>query len=124
MQVSQMSQPITHEDVYFVQSSNKEIPLNPIAIRPTIYEKRIEWEDTGRGTARQFSKLDLTPGKSSTPEKITIQTTRNETITLSRLTLDIYNRILKKYVAGSPEFSSDEAIKQHYLKTNFDVYPE
>lgn len=111
-----------YDEVYYVETSSKNIPINPIAIRPSVQGNIIEWADTSRGTYRHFRHIKLEPESRETPEKIHIQTDKKEEITLTRLTLDVYNRYLRHRVAGSPAFASDEEVKKHYLNTNFDLY--
>lgn len=115
--------PVQYEDVYYVESAKKDSVINPIAIRPTIVGERIEWADTSRGTYRKFKQIQIIPENQGSPEKIHILAKDDEQITLVRLTLDVYNRFLKHRVAGQPAFTSDNEVKQHYLTTNFDLYP-
>ncbi|CRX37547.1 hypothetical protein [Estrella lausannensis] len=115
--------PVRYEDVYYVESLKKDSYINPIAIRPTIVGERIEWADTSRGTYRKFKQIQVMPENQLSPERINILAKDDEEITLTRMTLDVYNRFLKHRVAGQPSFNSDEELKQHYLTTNFDLYP-
>ena len=119
MATGSIEQPLRFEEVYYVESSRDDIAISPIAIRPTLFGSRIEWGDTSRGTGRDFKQIQLIPGKDVSPEEIIFTSTKEEIITLRKLTLQVYNRDLKLYVAGKPEFTSDAALRNHYLNTHF-----
>lgn len=118
----------TYLDVYYVETTNEEMPVNPIAIRPSIDGKKILWEDTSRGTSRTFTHIKKissqsgSEGTNAAPDKIVFSTPKGETITLTKMTLKLYNEFLKTRVAECPDFDSDEAVKKHYLRTNFELY--
>jgi hypothetical protein len=122
-------QPICFESVYYVESSN-DLSLDGMAIRPTIKQDRISWEDTGRGRSFQFNQINLIPedinyldmDKKIIPGRINFTTVRGKKIQLAVLTLAIFNNKIKDSVAGPLNFQSDEELINYYLNTNFFTY--
>ena len=108
--------------VYYVENPNRI--MNPIAIRPHIRPDSAWWEDTSsHGTSVKVAKIDLEVKEpSKPPAKITIDTKDNQHITLTALTLDIFNTKVRDNVAGRPSFESDEKLIDYYMRTNFEVY--
>ncbi len=116
-----------YEMVYYVYSDNRL--FNPIAIRPQIAGKTITWGDTSRGTYLEIKEIELIPeaeklpvAEENPPREIVIITPDGSRIKLVKLTKDVYEQYVRERVAGKPEFESDDAVQQYYLKTNFDVY--
>lgn len=117
---------ITYEHVYYVEANQY---TNPIAIRPKIRNKRIEWEDTSTwGTSFRIVSIrtvppeSLDPSHPTPPQSIEITTEEGFVIVLKELTVPIYNEKLKEWVAGSPEFKNDEELQHYYLTTDFGAY--
>lgn len=114
---------ITYNRVYYVESSELR---NPIAIRPHLINEYMEWEDTSRGSHAKIKKIRFTPfskkDPKSIPDKIEIVTMEGEIVTLHKLTLNLYNDKVKEFVAGKPDFKTDDELQNYYLNTNFQIY--
>lgn len=111
-----------YEQAYYVEGP-PNMPLNPIAIRPTITESIVEWADTSKGRTLNLGEVkNLKSFGETPPEVIDITTQEGQHIKLVKLTLEIYNKKVKKRVIGSPSFNSDEALQKFYLESNFDRY--
>lgn len=114
---------ITYNQVYYVESPYIR---NLVAIRPHIKDDLIEWEDTDRGSHASIEKIRFTPSPKehpeAIPEKIEIITNEGEPITLRKLTLPLYDKEVREYVAGKPKFESEEELQKYYLDTNFQDY--
>lgn len=109
--------------VYYVHSSNPEVTMNLIAIRPIIGDHLIEWGDTSWGTRLQFKRIDIDKDKNDQyPKEIRIITKDGQEITLTLLNLENYNAHVREWVVGQISFNSDEELQQYYLKTNFLAY--
>jgi hypothetical protein len=107
--------------VYFVECPERI--MNPIAIRPHIRPNSIWWEDTSRGTSIQIEKIDIEPkDPNRPPTKIEIQTKDGQHITLTALTLNIFNSKVRDHVAGKPSFDNDEKLIKYYMETDFENY--
>jgi len=110
----------TLNQAYYVECGK----LNPVAIRPrfTITNDKVvvAWEDTGRG----FSVTLKTGGKEISEENISqLKTIELDTemgpIRLRKLTKEIFDKNVKPIVSGGVDNSSDQAIQDHYLNTDF-----
>jgi|ERR1700722_438586 len=109
-----------YEQVYYVETTNPDRPLNLIAIRPKIIDKSIEWEDTSWGTRFEAKTIEINKGKNDIyPRVIVIYLKDGEKITLTKLILDIYNKSVKHWVAGKISFHSNEELQEYYLNTVF-----
>lgn len=125
-------QPVQIEEVYFAESLTRGYSVNPLAIKPTLYRDSISWGDTARGTSKKIAKIAFVPESSTPsgteaspskiPEAIHIQTPEGELLSLTRLTLEVYNENVRERVAGRPEFQSDKEVHDHFIKTNFEAY--
>lgn len=128
-------QPIQYEEVYYAETYTLGYTVNPVAIRPTLFQKTISWSDTSRGTSKKIEKIRFIPedsnpllsaetdtSKRAIPDAIHILTPEGEQLSLVRLTLQVYNDNVRERVAGKPVFHSDDEIRNHFLKTNFDLY--
>ena len=105
--------------VYYVE--NPDRIMNPVAIRPHIRPDSAWWEDTSRGTSVKIAKIELEmQGSGTPPSKITIETKDHQHITLTALTLDIFNAKVREHVAGKPVFQTEEMLIDFYMKTNFE----
>lgn len=106
--------------VYYVDSSNFPLALNPMAIRPKIHDGFIEWEDTSRGTLVEFRSIKKEP----TPQgnKFIIEAKRGGVVKLVPVTLELFNKYVKEMVAGSPVFHTDKELIDYYLQTDFYAY--
>jgi hypothetical protein len=109
----------TIELVYIVSCDDPNLHLDPLAIRPTFESNKVMWEDTGPGTVVNM-KNAVMPGNS--PEKIEFETDKGQHITLTKLTVDLFNNKIRDRAAGHPEFHSDKELQDYYLNTNFDYY--
>lgn len=107
--------------VYMVESSR---PRNLVAISPRIRNERLEWEDTGRGTSVSIKEIlfsmKLTKENLEIPQQIEVLTEEGEEITLTYLTIELYDEKVKDFVAGQPDFINTEDLQVYYLTTNFD----
>lgn len=114
----------TIEAVYFVSCNDSNLLLDPIAIRPTFESSCVMWEDTGPGTVVDIKKSDIEfeSKKAKIPEKIEIETDKGQHIILTKMTLALFNKNVKKQAAGNPEFHSSSDLQKYYLNTNFDYY--
>ncbi len=112
-------QPVTYEAVYYVQSDEDNLKVNPIGIRPHIVKNMVWWDDTNptRGTSFTVRKVDAATGNK--PEKIEILTDDGKKVTLTYLTLDIYNKNIRNKVPGKPSFHTDKELQDFYLTTDF-----
>ena len=121
------------EGVYYLEPSQNH-GMNPIAIRPKIQQHYISWEDTGNGRSVSYSALYFdgdeikAPFKSpkTLPQTIDVYTKGDKNSSakhfhLVQLTNKIFEEKLRGLVAceESLKFESDEAVRKHYLKTNF-----
>ncbi len=117
------SSPIFHYDqVYYVESLEGN-PVNPVAIRPEIFDSHVQWLDTSKGKVVELSKIDNMDqlGKAP-PDVIKITAKNGEHFTLVKLTLDVYNEKVKNRVMLPPSFASDEAVQNFYLTADFEPY--
>ena len=111
--------------VYYAKGVNCSV--NPIAIRPSFKGDEAQWNDT---TERMhhlgFSKILGLPARESArieidkcPQRIDILV-KNENdkqiITLTLMTLDVYNKNVKALVAGQPTFQTDQELQAFYLQ--------
>ncbi|CRX37545.1 hypothetical protein [Estrella lausannensis] len=128
-------QPVQYEEVYYAETLTRGYTVNPLAIRPTLFQNTISWGDTSRGTSKKIEKIVFVPESSNpllstgsdtsdreVPEAIHILTLEGEQLSLIRLTLQVYNENVRDRVAGKPVFQSDKEVRDHFLKTNFDLY--
>ena len=113
-------QPVTYEAVYYVQSDEDELKVNPIGIRPHITNNMVWWDDTNpsRGTSFSIKKINAVKGEKP-PEKIEIITDEGKKVTLTYLTLDVYNKNIRDKVPGKPSFHNNKELQDFYLTTNF-----
>ena len=102
--------------VYFVQSTD-DPAANPVAIRPAVYENRIEWGDTAHGKVLVGAHVDnlADVAGQAAPDVIKITARDQKHYTLIKLTLEIYNKSVRDIVAEKPEFPTTEALQKHYL---------
>lgn len=108
-----------YERVYFVESTQRE-HTNKIAIRPKIYPNKVVWENTSRGKSLDIKRVKAPENLTDeAPAEIALVDKQNKVVRLRELTLEIYNEHVKAYVAGSPEFTSNEELQEFYLKQNF-----
>lgn len=107
--------------VYYVTTDTLELSFNPLAIRPTLQRDVICWEDTDHGKAVRFSHINKRGFLPNTkiPAPIEFTTFKGEIVTLSFLTLELYNECVKKQAAGSPSFNSTEELQHFYLTSAF-----
>ncbi|MCH9609205.1 MAG: hypothetical protein S4CHLAM45_04280 [Chlamydiales bacterium] len=114
----------TFDAVYFVSYNDPKLRLDPIAIRPTFESHHVIWEDTGRGTSLNLKKINISSEskKAKSPEKIEIETKNGKHITLTKMTLNLFNEQVRNQAAGNPDFHSDSELQEYYLNTNFDYY--
>lgn len=114
----------TVEAVYFVSSDDPNLQLDPIAIRPTFESRRVMWEDTGPGTILDMKKSNISSEskKAKLPEKIKVETENGKHITLTKMTLKVFNKQVRNQTAGNPDFHSTSDLQEYYLNTNFDYY--
>lgn len=108
-------EPITFNHVYYVESDS--IPLNPIAIDPTIIKMTIAWDDTSKGKTIEFTEIKY--DEENPPKKIEIIVGEKH-LSLISLSLEIYNQFVRHRVAGEIEFNSDQAVQDYYQKTSFE----
>lgn len=102
------------DQVYYVESQD-DPAVNPIAIRPTLYESRIEWMDTSKGKV-------LTGARSEAePDRIEIFAKNGYRYTLRKLTLSLYNKHVKPKVMLPPTFTSDQEVQDFYLHKDFEI---
>ena len=110
-----------YDQVYFVEAP-KNMPMNPVAIRPEIFESKVHWLDTSRGVILELGQIDNMDTLDETPpEVIEITTQKGYHIRLKKLTLDIYNKSVKSRVMGSPSFKSDKDVQNFYLDSDFEI---
>jgi hypothetical protein len=108
--------------VYFVETSSRNT-ANPVAIRPEIYDSRVQWMDTSKGKIIKLGTInDLDHMSNSAPEVIEITSEKGEHYRLVKLTLDIYNNKVRDRIANPPTFDSDEAVQKFYLTSDFEIY--
>lgn len=114
----------TVEAVYFVSCDDPKLRLDPIAIRPTFESSRVMWEDTGPGTILDMKKSNISSEskKAKLPEEITIEMDNGKHITLTKMTINLFNKHIRERAAGNPDFHSDSDLQEYYLNTNFDYY--
>lgn len=126
MQHTQAPQPVIYEQVYYVDSAQTSRPLNPIAIKPSIFGNKIKWNDTGRGQFIEASEIKCESPKkidaTHPPEEIIIVTHTGDKIILKVLDLKTYNSKLRAHVEGHPNFDSDKELQDYYLHKNFQAY--
>lgn len=110
--------------VYYVECP--EITLNAVAIRPKIRNGRFSWEDTGKGTTVDIKDIKIdyqkAEGSENAPKKITILTKEGQHITLTAMTVEIFNEKISPHVAKKPTFENLQDLVQYYLKTEFPSY--
>lgn len=110
-----------------------------VAIRPTFCPtlKSVEWATNSGNQERFFfetTSIDFTKYiSSSEPPPLIVEQRSPKNIdifynhdnaTLVRLTLDLFNRCVKPYVAGGSQlnFTSDEEVQAFFLTTSFNPY--
>jgi tetratricopeptide (TPR) repeat protein len=96
--------------VYLVQSSDKSGSIhNTIAIRPAILENSVQWED-GEHKVIRIEGVPETPNLN----RIHVFIGDKDVVTLSKLTVDVYDRYFKN--GGTHlKFKSDLSLQEHYL---------
>jgi hypothetical protein len=104
------------EHVYHVEAMGSDNFYNPVAIRPTIKNGVIEWEDTSRGEHKKIAKIDVSN------DSIRIKTVEGEEILLTLLTLKRFIDKVEPLVEGTVSFNSDKELQDYYLNTNFSSY--
>jgi hypothetical protein len=119
-------QPYQISAVYYLESKNQN--MNPIAIRPAIAPPDyMSWEDTGHGRIIHISKI-LIDGKppeecslGELPERIEVISDTGEKFKFIKLTKEIFDRELKRYVGRSENmnFHNDYELQDHYLHTGY-----
>lgn len=57
--------------------------------------------------------------KTPLPQEIKITTEDGKVVTLTYMTLDIYNEHVQNRSVGKPSFHNDEEVQSYYLSTNF-----
>ena len=115
-----MKNKASYEQVYYAETTNRDRPLNLIAIRPKIEGDHIEWEDTSWGTRFEVMSIQFKQEKTDLfPQQIIISLKNGEAITLQKLTLSIYDEKVKHWVMGKIAFNSDEELQNYYLTTAF-----
>lgn len=114
--------PKIFEQVYYVEASNGGY-ANPVAIRPGIYEDRVEWEDTSKGKIVYLGKInDLNQTGNTPPDLIEITSNDGRFYRLQKLTNHLYENNVRAKVAFTPSFSSDDELRKFYLTKNFEIY--
>jgi hypothetical protein len=116
---------VMYERVYYVEDENSSTPLNPIAIRPTIQDKKISWEDTSRGQKIKVADIKLEyedPKIKKFPKQIIILSDQGDKIILKELDVPLYNEKVKEYVVGKPSFNKDAELQGYFLTTNFEAF--
>lgn len=115
-------QPVTYEAVYYVHTEEKSVPLNPIGIKPRIQNGKAWWDDTTPGRGRSFRITNVEMNQAETPpKKIEITTDDGKKVTLTYLTLDVYNKNVREKVVGKLNFNSDQEVQAYYLTTDFSL---
>jgi len=117
--------PIELGGVYYLESQNPN--MNPIAIRVEITPPNyVSWEDTSHGRVVRFSKLlvdgrEIQEKPEKAPERIEAVDMDGNKYILVKLTTQIFNEKLKKFVAGgeSLNFNNDQELQDYYLKADF-----
>ena len=112
----------TVEAVYFVSCDDPNLRLDPIAIRPTFEPHRVMWEDTGTGTILNMKRSIIVSEKVELPEKIEIEIVNGKHITLTKMTVTLFNEHVRDQAAGNPDFRTNGELQEYYLNTNFDYY--
>lgn len=108
--------------VYYVQADPGN-PVNPVAIRPEIFDDHIQWMDTSKGKIVRLERVDnIESFGNTTPDVIKITGKGGEHYTLKKLTLDIYNTNVKSRVMLPPSFNSTEEVQNFYLTADFEPY--
>lgn len=109
------------EGVYYVTSDNT--PVNRIAIRPRINGKWITWATTGRDKNIEISDIFISPNPDESeriiPSIIEIRTAEGSRWRLEKITKEIFDKHIRDYVAGNPDFKDDQELQQYYLTTDF-----
>jgi hypothetical protein len=109
-----------YEQVYFVEVPNGDL-ANPIAIRPKIFENKVQWQDTARGKVLYSAQVVIPKNLTDAPpDLIEIVTREGNRYKLLKLTLDIYNAKLKSTVVKHPSFDSDASVQKFFLNSDFE----
>lgn len=104
-----------YEAAYFVESSKKSFPLDhSIAVRPLVSSDLIQWGDTQR-------KFICIEGDS---DKLQVYLPDDEVITLSKLTVEVYNRYFNCKPALQHLFISNSCLQTYLLEEKPDQQPE
>lgn len=109
---------------YYAQGYGLDV--NPIAIRPSFIDKDGQWEDTtDRKVHFRFSKIIGLPLSKENrlewdqcPKQISIliqNGTDKKTITLTLMSLQVYNTNVRIQVAGQLRFNTDQEVQSFYL---------
>ena len=109
---------MTINAVYFVEAAHTDKHFNPIAIRPTIFNERCDWEDTSRGAFFYYEALEII-NKNEPPKTIKLIGTDDSEVTLTLMTVNIFNSKVKPNVFGDLQFDSDDALQKYYLTEEF-----
>ena len=120
-----IEKPIKLGGVYYLESQNPN--MNPIAIRAEITPPNyVSWEDTSHGRVVRFSKMlvdgrEIQEKPEKVPEKIEVVDMDGNKYILVKLTTQIFNEKLKKFVAGgeSLNFNNDKELQDYYLTADF-----
>lgn len=111
---------VTYEAVYYVNSPDVSLEVNPIGIRPHIGKDKVWWDDTNptRGRSFRVKKVDI-KGADNPPKKIELITDEGKKVTLLYLTLEVYNQNVRDKVVGNINFNTNEEVQKFYLTTDF-----
>lgn len=117
-----MSIDFTLNNVYYVETDRS---INPVAIRPHFHMEdgriTVMWNDTARGKVFRISRLDqkLDEKALQNAEHIDFETDKHQKVRLRILTKELFEKEVKKEVAGGVDDTSTETIRKHYLETAF-----
>jgi hypothetical protein len=105
-----------YDEVYYIESVRAP-GYNAIAISPQVpREHVISWRDNcGKGSRVEAESIDTTEA----PNRIIVHINKTSTLTLHRLTLDLYNRTVKDLLWGNPTFDTENAMREFFLTTDF-----
>jgi hypothetical protein len=111
----------TYNQVYYVECSEKELTLSPIAIRPKFRSDSVAWEDTAIGTTFKVREVSFSEKDQEVrmPKKIEITTPDGIKVTLTKLDLKTYDEKIKQCVAEQLSFKTEEQLREYFLKTDF-----
>ncbi len=111
---------ITYDGVYYVDRGGKDVPINPIAIRPHVAQPLVWWDDTGHGRSFRVKEIKVGALQAGRPQTLTITTQAGLTLQLHLLTRALFDDKVRATVIGNPQFASDEELQRYYLDTNFE----